>query len=370
MLESLQLTNVGAAEATKLAFAPGLNLVAGHSGLGKSFLLDTAWWALSWRWPRQMNGAIASGYPAMPTDVRQAATIRYRLGAGARSASYTAKYSPRDQDWLGRAGRPCGTSVVVYALADGGFAVWDPCRNFWRRRGPRDVHDTIPAHVFSFDEVWHGRTIEFERRPLQTCQGILYDWSTWIRERGADGARMAAVLRHLSSTPAQPSGIDVGDGFARLSLQDARDVPTIRTPYGASVSSVHAARGVRRIISMAYVLAWAWRQHLIAAERLGEPPARQLVVLVDDVEAHLDERWQRRLLRALLEVGTPLTGARELQVQILAATHTAAVVEAAALFATDAGDRLFHVELADSRVHLAARPWAKAAAVAANLRAD
>lgn len=370
MLESLQLTNVGAAEATKLAFAPGLNLLAGHSGLGKSLLLDAAWWAVSWRWPRDMNDGISGGYRAIPTDVRQPAIIHYRLGIGARSARYTSTYSPRDQDWLGRAGRPVGASLVVYALADGGFAVWDPCRNFWRRRGIRDVHDTIPAHVLSFDEVWHGRTIEFERRPLRTCQGILHDWSAWMRERGADGVRMAAVLRHLSMTPEQPAGIDVGDEFARLSLHDARDVPMIRTPYGTSVSSVHAPRGIRRVIALAYMLSWAWREHVVAAARLGEPPSRQLVVLLDDVEAHLDARWQRRLLPALLEVALPLTGARDLQVQILAATHTAAVVDAAAPVATDARDRLFYVELADRRVRVAARPWAKAPGVAAGLRAD
>jgi predicted ATPase len=45
MLESLHLKNVGPAPELRFEPAERLNLITGDNGLGKSFLLDVAWWA-------------------------------------------------------------------------------------------------------------------------------------------------------------------------------------------------------------------------------------------------------------------------------------------------------------------------------------
>ncbi len=47
MLEYLKLENVGPAPRMEVEFAPRVNLITGDNGLGKSFLLDTAWRALT-----------------------------------------------------------------------------------------------------------------------------------------------------------------------------------------------------------------------------------------------------------------------------------------------------------------------------------
>ena len=47
MLEILKLRNIGPAPKLELAFHPRVNLVTGDNGLGKTFLLDTAWWSLT-----------------------------------------------------------------------------------------------------------------------------------------------------------------------------------------------------------------------------------------------------------------------------------------------------------------------------------
>ena len=46
MLEYLHLKNVGPAPEMEMQLAPRLNLITGDNGLGKSFLLDVAWWCL------------------------------------------------------------------------------------------------------------------------------------------------------------------------------------------------------------------------------------------------------------------------------------------------------------------------------------
>jgi DNA repair ATPase RecN len=58
MLESLHLKNVGPAPELRWELAKRLNLITGDNGLGKSFLLDVAWWALTRTW---------SGTIALPT---------------------------------------------------------------------------------------------------------------------------------------------------------------------------------------------------------------------------------------------------------------------------------------------------------------
>lgn len=38
-----------------------MTLITGDNGLGKSFLLDVAWWALTRRWPQEVNRRMTSG---------------------------------------------------------------------------------------------------------------------------------------------------------------------------------------------------------------------------------------------------------------------------------------------------------------------
>ena len=61
MLKHLELKNVGPAARMKLDFGSRLNLLTGDNGLGKSFLLDIAWWALTRRWPAEVNPKLESG---------------------------------------------------------------------------------------------------------------------------------------------------------------------------------------------------------------------------------------------------------------------------------------------------------------------
>lgn len=324
MLESLHLRNVGPAPEMGMNLAPRLNLITGDNGLGKSFLLDVAWYALTRRWPHDVNPALTSGYAARPTDVRKPATIRFALQTKAGTpVEYESKYVPRDEAWLGRAGRPWNPGLVVYAHADGGFSVWDPARNYWKTRKGVDVQERLPAYVFSAREVWDGLAMQVEGRSTLVCNGLIRDWSTWIRERGRNAKQMADVLRTLS-----PAGDPLSVGpLTRLSLEDARDIPSIQTAYSPSVPIVYASAGVRRIVGLAYMLIWSWNEHVLAAERIGEKSTPQVVMLVDEMESHLHPRWQRSILRSLLQVATRLHA--RARVQLITATHSPLILAAA-----------------------------------------
>ena len=359
MLESIHLKNVGPAAEMKLDLASRLNLITGDNGLGKSFLLDVAWWALTRKWPKDLNANLTSGYAARPTHVKEAASITLKVrGKAGASVEYESPYVPIVQAWRGKQGRPWNPGLVLYALADGAFAVWDPHRNYWRTERGVDVQERMPAYVFSNMEVWDGLDVEIDGKLTRVCNGLLADWASWIRERGKDAQRMAAVLALLGPSVGDKT-LEPGAGFARLSVDDARDIPTVRLGYGQDVPILYASLGVRRITALAYMLSWAWREHVIAAAQLGEPPSSRVVLIFDEIEAHLHPRWQRAIVPALLEVVQTLTADESASVQLIAATHSPLVLASVEPSFDTESDKLFALDFVDGAVSLRELPWAK-----------
>jgi hypothetical protein len=52
MLNYLKLENVGPSPKLEIDFKPRMNFLTGDNGLGKTFLLDIAWWVLTRTWAR------------------------------------------------------------------------------------------------------------------------------------------------------------------------------------------------------------------------------------------------------------------------------------------------------------------------------
>lgn len=353
MLERLELVNVGPAPEMELDFGSRLNLLTGDNGLGKSFLLDVAWWSLTRKWPHDLNPRLTSGYPARPTNPKKPARIRFELTGAKSHISYESSYEVSDQAWLGRSGRPWNPGLVLYAHADGGFAVWDPARNYWKKRGNIDIQERLPGYVFSPPDVWDGLVVDAGGKPTTVCNGLVADWASWIRERGDTANRMQRVLERLSP---EGESIQVGP-LTRLSVDDARDIPSIRTPYVESVPILHASSGLRRIVGLAYMLLWSWNEHVRAAELLGDAPARQVVLLFDELESHLHPRWQRTILSSLLHVADSLHD--EASVQLIAATHSPLILASAEPLFDEARDAWFDLDLEWKNVVLRKRPFVR-----------
>lgn len=266
-----------------------------------------------------------------------------------KSVEYESLYVPRDQAWLGKAGRPGNPGLVIYAHADGGFSVWDPARNYWERRGNIDVQDRLPGYVLSPQDVWNGLTVDLDGKPTRVCKGLLDDWSVWIRENGVSAKRMALILKQLA-----PEGdvIEVG-ALQRMSVNDVRDVPSIHTPSARDVPILNASAGLRRIAGLAYMLMWSWDEHLRAAQALGEPQTKQVVMLFDELESHLHPRWQRSILSSVLGLTDVLH--KKVTVQLIAATHSALVLASAESWFDARRDAWFDLDLEAGEVVLRRR---------------
>ncbi|WP_291982962.1 ATP-binding protein [Candidatus Accumulibacter sp. ACC005] len=316
MLKHLQLTNIGPAD-TKLDFADRLNLITGDNGLGKSFLLDIAWWAMTRKWPGELNSRLTSGRVALPTDKKKKAEIDFSFTGVVKTKKHVSTFEPRLQNWSIPPGRPANPGLVFYAMADGSFAVWDPARNYWRTKA-EEALDRPPAYVFSPKEVWDGLQRD---DGTWLCNGLIRDWAGWQKEKGRAFESLAAVLAALSPSTAE---ILLPGALTRISLNDVRDMPTLKMPYGQEVAVVHASSGMRRVISLAYFLVWCWEEHLKAKELMGEEPESKTTFLIDEVESHLHPRWQRTVIPTLLQVMSQLTASA--QVQLIAVTHSPLVM--------------------------------------------
>ena len=307
MLKRLELKNVGPSDSLEIDFAPRVNLITGDNGLGKSFVLDLAWWALTRTWAH---------YPARPTNGKEA-TIAYTYDSANKEVTHTSSFSREAQEWRGKRGRPGLPGMVLYAQVDGSFSVFDPARNYWKT-----VPDRPPAYLFSPSEVWDGLSRRDSKDPSRTeslCEGLIRDWASWQGQNGTAFDQLKSVLKKLSPAPAE--SLVPGD-LTRISLGDVRDMPTLKMTYGADVAVVHASAAIRRVAALAYLLVWTWQEHKKASKLLGGETTNEIIFLIDEVEAHLHPAWQRRILRALMDVVAALAESDQVKVQIIAVTHS------------------------------------------------
>ena len=325
MLESLKLKNVGPAPDMEVEFTPRVNLITGDNGLGKSFLLDTAWWALTGVWPAELNRRMNSGWPARPREYGEDANIEAGVRFDDEATTFRDSYSRTGESWGGARLARQFSGLVAYVHADGSFSVWDSIRNDVFRLN-KDYFKRPLAYVFTETEVWDGLREEVNGRSVPFCNGLIHDWSGWIRAGDAQSKAMAQALRALSPDWDHGDRLEPGSPM-RLSIDDARDIPSIQTTYAGAVPILHASSGIRRVVALAYMLTWAWSEHRIAAELTGEKAAGQVTMLFDEVESHLHPRWQRSILKALRDVGAELLDGATLQ--LIASTHAPLVLASA-----------------------------------------
>jgi hypothetical protein len=188
------------------------------------------------------------------------------------------------------------------------------------------------------------------------CNGLIRDWVTWqmSSERYREHYNaLVACLRTLSPsedeslTPGQPT---------RISVHDSRDFPTLRM-FGSEVPVVLASAGIQRVMAFAYILVWAWHEHIANSEITRRRPQRRIVLIVDEIEAHLHPRWQRTIVRALIDVVSQLGAPISPQLHI--ATHSPMIMASAETVFDEDIDDLHHLKLQGQEVMLEELPFVK-----------
>jgi hypothetical protein len=335
-LRLLEIQGVGPAK--NIVFQPGerLTLITGDNGLGKTFLLDCAWWALTGKW------AALQAYP-MTNTTKNEPTIGFKISGDSDSEKIKVSYDWQTQSWKPPKKRPTIPGLLVYAKVDGSFAVWDPAKEYLATQELGESDLTPRPFVFTRDEVWDGRDIEVGGRRTTFINGLLQDWIQWqSRPDSSPFGTLEKVIERLSP----PSQSDLGilrPGEPVRIPYDVRHMPTIEHSYG-TVPIVYTSAGVRRVITLAYLIVWAWEEHKIQSKLIRKKPQKRMVILIDELEAHLHPQWQRVILSALLDVREDL--ASDLQVQLMVATHSPMIMASVESKFDEKFDKLFLLDLA------------------------
>ncbi len=319
-LSYLELIGLGPADKFVLEPADRLTLITGDNGLGKTFLLECCWWALTGTW---------AGRPALsnPGPPRGKTEITFAIkGKAAKPERKTISFDWKTLEWPTPKNRPTIPGLIVYARVDGSFAVWDPAK--------QGVAQPVQQAVFSSVEVWDGLPGRIE--------GLIRDWVRWQSNPATSPFEtFKKVLAHLS--PPDLGLFEPGEPVRVLG--DPRDIPTIKHPFGIT-PIIYSSAGVRRIVTLAYLIVWAWTEHIIAANLARTEPQRRIVVLVDEMEAHLHPRWQRAVLPALMSIQDMLSS--ELEAQYIVATHSPLVMASSETVFNPTTDSLVHLDLTES----------------------
>ena len=323
-LQLLEFEGLGPVRRLRLNPAQRLNIVTGDNGLGKTFLLDIAWWALTQEWADK---------PVIPFEAGGSDTrIKFLVASSAQAKPVTAEFIPENFQWKVPKPLPAVSGLVVYARVDGSFAVWDPANIVLSGK-------TVPGQslsvVFRREDVWNGKEPQIE--------GLIRDWVKWQSRPDKYPAfdTFKKVLKRVG--PPDLGDIDIGEPV-RLP-GEKKDIPTLKHPYG-TVPIIYESAGIRRVVTLAYLIVWAWEEHKIQAKQAGRKEERQMVIILDEAEAHLHPKWQRVLLPALLGIAADLH--EELAIQFFVATHSPLVLASAEpVFDVDK-DKLFHLQMSQN----------------------
>ena len=345
MLRSLEIRGVGPADEMTFEFGERLNLFTGDNGVGKSFVLDVVWWALTSCW---------AGLPAKPTR-EGPATIE----VAAAGVSGHAEYSHPAQDWVYEHVRGSPRGPVVYVGIDG-FRVFDSYRNFMFHPSATDPvpANLLNAYRFGVNEVWNG--LDHQGKPV--CNGLIRDWANWMRSQPSNGAegelipfRLLCRVLEILSDPEEP--LEPGP-VQPVFVDDTRDIPTLLSPWGREpIPVLLTSAGVRRVLMLAYLLTWTWYEHKRVATIRQLPPQRHMYVILDELEMHLHPRWQRRIGPAILSIAEAIDP--EMSIQIFATTHAPLVLASLETHVDRQRDRLFNFDTQSGKVQIEELEWVK-----------
>jgi hypothetical protein len=347
-IASLDMRAVG--PASRLDYKPGerLNIITGDNSLGKTFLLECIWWALTGGWLGRT--ALPRGRTGAPK-----ASITYSIkGTEGATLTHKSTFAWESREWSMPKDRKVLAGLVIYARHDGAFAVWDPAKV---RLSKSITTHAAPWMLLDKKELWDGKRVESSLGDQWLCNGLLRDWVTW--QTGGDRykdqfAALKTCLDRLS--PSRTEALVPGEP-TRMP-PDTREIPTLKMAYG-DVPVLLASAGVQRILGVAYILVWAWFEHLTNSQATRKSPQRRLVFIIDEVEAHLHPRWQRVIVPALVDVINLLS--EEITPQVHLATHSPMVMASTETIFSKKTDELHHLRLDKERgdVQLDELPFVK-----------
>ncbi len=310
-LNYIELSYVGPSGST-LRYEPStrMNILTGDNGLGKTFLFDSIWWSVCRNWIEST---------ALPNE--NAPKPLPKIECGFNLSNHQVQKEIFRYDWLSQEWQPqlavqFAPALMVYAKHDGAFSIWDNSK----RNEKSAVYDK--GLYLSTIEVWNGKSNP-SRNNSWVCNGLIIDWTNWQNNSKYTHIfnTLIKCLEVLSPDPHQI--ISPGKKSVRIP-NDSRDIPTLHLNYG-DVPILHCSAGMKRILSILYMLIWSWFEYKISIEnRHFEQNNNQIILIIDEIDAHLHPKWQRRIIPSILKV-LKIIGINE-EFQLHISTHSSLIL--------------------------------------------
>ena len=287
MLNTLSIRNVVLIDRLDVAFGPGLTVLSGETGAGKSIILDALGLALGMRSARSLVRAgadqasvtavfsIAPDHPARPLlaaagleiDAGEDLVLRRLLGADGRSRAFV-----NDQPASVRLLRDLGAQLLeVFGQHDGHGLL-----NAATHRGLLDAYGALEDEVAALGRLWEA---------VKAAQAQLEEIEAHLHKAQEDSDLTRAALEELDRLEPQ-AGEEERLAAERAFLMQAQHVAqTVQSAYGV----LEDERGPQAQVSSALALL---EQALGGLQDGACPPA---------VAAPLD-RTAQALERALIEI--------------------------------------------------------------------
>lgn len=253
-----------------------LNYVFGTNLVGKSTLLNFLWFGLTGCYPKEVNPRVSSGgrlFSSSPKAKDFSSVSLTWIGDSNGAKSSKMQIRCEGPAVLNH------NALVVYMMANGEFAIYDPIKN------PKI---SSKAFVFTPKELLYGQektTIGDQKTFF--CNGMVIDLANWQREKGKEWNLFLKLFGALTK-------FDLPDfclgNLVRIAIDDSLDYPTfISDKLPGPIPLPCLPSFLKRWIGLVYCITWAKIENEIAAKLLGVGESRELVLLIDDLEANLDE---------------------------------------------------------------------------------
>ena len=93
MLHHIITEGIGPASSMRIDLGPRLNLIAGDNGLGKSFILDLAWWLLTRTWAGAPIRPMPQRSPRGARLARPTSHVHFEIGPSVKARAVLAPNS-------------------------------------------------------------------------------------------------------------------------------------------------------------------------------------------------------------------------------------------------------------------------------------
>jgi predicted ATP-binding protein involved in virulence len=319
---SLKLANVRAIEVAEFRFQPGLNLIVGVNGVGKTSMLDALRVCLS-AFVKQANNLRAPVESFIVDDIRVGAdTLSVECSAqiGASEHRYLI-HKPRESSARHAKAAGMPREQVHDTPEKATFLGAAPTPATGREPGGRPLavlfstNRAVPSDRTPRKSVVAGGTAAAFADAFANRELRLGEFAAWMRVQQALKSERASAGRALTAFDDAVSRFLPGYAHLRVDVSDAR--PRLLIDHGSSAVAVwQLSDGERGTLALVLDLT---RRLAQANPEMSDPAAEaEAVVLIDEIDLHLHPKWQRQIVHNL--------GAAFPRCQFIATTHSPQVI--------------------------------------------